>query len=1072
MNALTSIFDWLLAVSLRASLLTFLVLLLQAAFRRHLTARIRYALWLPVLVVLLMPVFPQSRWSIEHVFQTPPQPAPIPAPAISPLMLEPAQVVLESATPKPEPINWQRVLLITWFCVSSGILVFGSISFMLTLRRFKQSRHPASDELLATLAQIAREMRLRHVPHVLIASTVSSPAVTGLLRPTLLLPAEFDREFTPAEIRLVLKHELMHLKRGDLPVNALICVLMALHWFNPLLWIAFFRIRADREAACDAQVLQDATRDNRIEYGHALLKVETAFCPRGFSLGFVGIFQRGSALRSRIQSIATHRESHPVMKALITLCIVLMTFFGITRAQQPEPAEDAPLIAIEVKIVEFKKATDWNFGGRLPDKETNAFLPAVLLSPEELTIQLSEMLKSDSTTTISYPRMVTVSGHELMVKSVVNQPYKGKDGKVAELPIGLVCKFTPTLNGESVKLDMDITDTDLIDPATGAAISEFKGDYPTVRTRTYKASHESSDGQSCVIAGWHDGKPQSKRPVLYIITPHVIDPKKGGLPAATPSDFAVGKSAFRPRDSMVITSMTRSAEMLTVGVDYELGSADEATAALYITSTTDDKASAIDARQQVLLKRGRGSFVLHLPTPTQGLPHITFYDTLTHKPFGGIYFGTEAEAAKSQALDLSYMTSSAQTKAAVSTDFIKTKLNEIIVPSVQFQGASVEECLAYLRVKSRELSPDPAAPGVSIIYRQGDPPSKAAISMDLKDVPLGEALRYVVELASLKMIIQPYAVLIGPAADPVFAKSAAAASVLDPSDRIGEIGIPTPASKITLPSVVFRDASLAECIDFIRIKSRDLDPDKKGVNIIVKPGGDASARITLSLTNVPVVEALRYCAELANHKLTTNAQSYFLTPVSAEAPANEDQASSPAAPPPESAAEAKAAELRKARPQQYDFAKANLGDVLRFLATDAGINFISLPDDNPNNKKLVTFSINSSPFEVLETLCRANGLVLALDQNRWFIRAAADAALVTKEYALPKTQASLETILKDISTVIEGDETKPVADTPQPSVTFKKEQNSVSVKATRLQHTWISAYFQGLSSSALPAKTK
>lgn len=1069
MNTLTQIFDWLLAASLRASLLTLATLLVQAAFRRHLTARMRYALWLPVLVVLLMPVLPQSRWSIEHVFQASPQPA-LPTPsAVSPLMVEAAPVVFEAPAPMPEPANWQHVLLLSWLGVSAGMLVFGSVSFMLTLRRFKHARHPASDELLATLAQIASEMHLRYVPRVLIASSVSSPAVTGLLRPTLLLPAEFDREFTPAEARLVLKHELMHLKRGDLPLNALMCVLMALHWFNPLLWIAFFKIRADREAACDAQVLQDATRDHRIAYGHALLKVETAFSPRGLSLGFVGIFQRGAALRSRIQSIAKHRAPHPVMKSLISLCIVLMTFFGVTRAQQPKPAEDGPLIAIEVKIVEFKKATDWNFDGRLPAEETQSFLPT-LLSPDEFAVQLRELLRNDRTNVTSYPRIVTANEKEVVIKSIVNQPSKDKDGKVFYVPIGLVCKFTPTVSGEAVNLGIDITDSDLFDPATGAVISEFKGDYANARSRVYKATQPMQAGHSCVIAGWHDGKPQSKRPVLYIITPHVIDPKKGGLPAATPSDFAVGKSAFRPRDSMVITSMTRSAEMLTVGVDYELGSADEATAALYITSTADNKASAIDARQQVLLKRGRGSFVLHLPTPSQGLPHITFYDTLTRKPFGGIYFGTEAEAAKSRALDLSYMTSSAKTKAAAPTDFIKTRLSEIIIPSVQFQGASVEEAIEYLRVKTRELSPGPKAPGVSIIYRQGNPPSKAAISMDLKDVPLGEALRYVVELASLKMIIQPYAVLIGPADDPVFAKSAAGPPSLDPFDKLGVI--PAPGSKIIIPSVEFRDATLTECIDYIRIKSRDLDPDKKGVNIIVKTGGDASARITLSLKDVPLSEALRYCAELANHKLTSDAQSFFLTPVSAEAPATKDQASSPASQTSPNAAEARAAELRKARPQQYDFAKANLGDVLRFLATDAGINFISLPDDNPINQKLMTFSINSSPFEVLETLCRANGLVLALDQNRWFIRVADDSALVTKVYALPKTQASIETILKDISTVIEGDETKPVADAPQPSMTFKKEQNSVSVKATRLQHTWISAYFQGLSSSAQPAKTK
>jgi beta-lactamase regulating signal transducer with metallopeptidase domain len=273
MNTLTQLFDWLLVASLRASLLTLATLLIQAALHRHLGARMRYALWLPVLIVLLMPVLPQSQWSIEQVFQTPPQPVPFTSAAISPAVMETAPVVFEAPAPMPEPFNWQRLLIITWVSVSAGMLILGGISFLLTLRRFKQARHPASDELLAALSKIAGEIHLRHVPRVLIASSISSPAVTGLLRPTLLLPAEFDREFTPAEARLVLKHELMHLKRGDLPLNALMCVLMALHWFNPLLWVAFFKIRADREAACDAQVLHNASDGHRIEYGHALLKV-------------------------------------------------------------------------------------------------------------------------------------------------------------------------------------------------------------------------------------------------------------------------------------------------------------------------------------------------------------------------------------------------------------------------------------------------------------------------------------------------------------------------------------------------------------------------------------------------------------------------------------------------------------------------------------------------------------------------------------------------------------------------------------------------------------------------------
>ena len=74
MHTMTPILDWLLATSLRASLLTAVVFLLQAALRKQLTARMRYALWLPVLVVLLMPAFPQSRWSVETIFTTAPQP--------------------------------------------------------------------------------------------------------------------------------------------------------------------------------------------------------------------------------------------------------------------------------------------------------------------------------------------------------------------------------------------------------------------------------------------------------------------------------------------------------------------------------------------------------------------------------------------------------------------------------------------------------------------------------------------------------------------------------------------------------------------------------------------------------------------------------------------------------------------------------------------------------------------------------------------------------------------------------------------------------------------------------------
>jgi type II secretory pathway component GspD/PulD (secretin) len=98
--------------------------------------------------------------------------------------------------------------------------------------------------------------------------------------------------------------------------------------------------------------------------------------------------------------------------------------------------------------------------------------------------------------------------------------------------------------------------------------------------------------------------------------------------------------------------------------------------------------------------------------------------------------------------------------------------------------------------------------------------------------------------------------------------------------------------------------------------------------------------------------------------------------------------------------EAEASRLRSAAPQQYDFSKAMLSDVLRFLATDAGISFFSLPDDSAEGSRLITFSIRSSPFQVLETLCKANGLAIIPDRGIWYIRPADDRELIGKSYEI------------------------------------------------------------------------
>ncbi len=97
--------------------------------------------------------------------------------------------------------------------------------------------------------------------------------------------------------------------------------------------------------------------------------------------------------------------------------------------------------------------------------------------------------------------------------------------------------------------------------------------------------------------------------------------------------------------------------------------------------------------------------------------------------------------------------------------YIKDKMDRIVFPSVTFTGATLEEAIEFLRVKSKDLDTQEKIAekkGVNIILRTGDTPVTAQITLDLRDVPMSEALRYITELASMKYKVEPYAVLVVP----------------------------------------------------------------------------------------------------------------------------------------------------------------------------------------------------------------------------------------------------------------------------------------------------------------------
>jgi len=198
---------------------------------------------------------------------------------------------------------------------------------------------------------------------------------------------------------------------------------------------------------------------------------------------------------------------------------------------------------------------------------------------------------------------------------------------------------------------------------------------------------------------------------------------------------------------------------------------------------------------------------------------------------------------------------SVATQAATVPD-ARQMATQIILPRVQFAGASMDEAVEFLRVKSRS-SGAPGAENLNITIRGKVPP--ATLTLDLIEVPLSEALRYVAELSSLEVTYERNSiVLLAPL-------GGAPASVAAPKQTA--VSPPSAAKQkvasIILPSVQFRGATFDEAVEFLRVKSRQLDPEKKGVNIVA-PAGLTAVKLTLDLKSVPLSKALHYVAQLSN----------------------------------------------------------------------------------------------------------------------------------------------------------------------------------------------------------------
>lgn len=166
-------------------------------------------------------------------------------------------------------VRAQEKIFVVW-SVGVSALALWYIAVLLRFRRklSKKQTQPVCGELQRIANHCASEYGIRQIPILRVSPYVQSPVLIGFFKPIIAVPAD---RLPPADIQMILKHELVHFKRRDLWWKILGVVVQTIHWVNPIVWLLCKDFEFCAETSCDAQVVQNLDHEERKHYGYLLI---------------------------------------------------------------------------------------------------------------------------------------------------------------------------------------------------------------------------------------------------------------------------------------------------------------------------------------------------------------------------------------------------------------------------------------------------------------------------------------------------------------------------------------------------------------------------------------------------------------------------------------------------------------------------------------------------------------------------------------------------------------------------------------------------------------------------------
>lgn len=351
-------FQWVLTTSMMAGVIVTLILLAKWLLRDRLKPRWQYALWFLVMIKLAVPWDPPNMLSIynlpriSHVIA-------FKADTIDPnkRFVAELQNMTETQVPRQDLLTEQSsnnlsqstqvsettssfkwsLKTISLFIWLMGILVLMIYTFGMNRRQYNRIMKGKVDRqdprMVGILERSKKIMSVKRNVTMVQTTEVRSPSLYGIIKPKLLLPVNEIEVMSDEQLQYIFMHELAHLKRKDIVVNWLFYMLLLIHWFNPLLWYAYSRMREDQELACDALVLTYIDSPRSLEYGRTIITLMENLSPTFRTPGSASFTGNKTQLKRRIHMIKSFKKGSYRWSILGLATIVVIGGIALTTAR-------------------------------------------------------------------------------------------------------------------------------------------------------------------------------------------------------------------------------------------------------------------------------------------------------------------------------------------------------------------------------------------------------------------------------------------------------------------------------------------------------------------------------------------------------------------------------------------------------------------------------------------------------------------------------------------------------------------------------------------------------------------